>query len=51
MLKGAVYDWDNSDRREVGKGFVGKLFDREYKDDLSPDIQKRIENMDEHRQV
>ena len=48
-LKTAVYDWDNSDRREIGKGFVGNLFDREYKEYLPSEVEQQIDEMDEHR--
>ena len=48
-LKDAVYDWNNSDRREIGKGFVGSLFEREYREQLPSEVEQQIEDVDEHR--
>ena len=50
-IKVAMTDWDNSDRREIGKGFVGTLFEREYREYLPSEIEEQIEEMDEHRSV
>jgi hypothetical protein len=46
-----LFDVDNSDRRELGKGFVGRFFGREYKDRVEQDILDEIEAMTEHRYV
>lgn len=49
VMKEAVYDWKNTDRREVGKGFVGRLFDRQYKHQLPDEVQSQIKLLDQHR--
>ena len=48
-IKVAMTDWDNSDRREIGKGFVGTLFEREYREYLPSELEEQIDDMDEHR--
>ena len=43
---------DNSDRREIGKGFIGNLFEREYRDErIDSEIKQQIDEMDDHRCV
>ncbi len=42
---------DNSDRRELGKGFIGNLFgERQYRmDRMNSEIRAQMEAMDDHR--
>ena len=41
---------DNSDRREIGKGVVGRLFKTSYRRDrIDSDIKAQLEDIDDHR--
>ncbi|KAK2161150.1 hypothetical protein LSH36_120g00026 [Paralvinella palmiformis] len=46
----SALDFDNSDRREIGRGFIGQLFDLRYRQDrMNSEIEAQIEAIDEHR--
>ncbi len=40
---------DNSNRREYGLGLVGKLLDRKLKKDLTSEVRKAIDHIDDYR--
>jgi hypothetical protein len=41
---------DNSDRRELGKGMMGDLLNREYRPDrMTSEIRAQMDELDEHR--
>ena len=40
--------FDNSNRHDVGMGFIGRLFNRKRKR-LSSDVKKQLEELDDHR--
>ena len=43
-------DFDNSDRREIGRGMMGNLLDVTYRRDrMTKEIEAQIEAIDEHR--
>ncbi len=53
-IKDSVLDsvFDNSDRREIGKGLVGRLFKRSYRGDrIDSDIKAQLDEVDDHRYV
>ena len=41
--------FDNSDRHQVGIGWLGHLCKRERKSNLSYDVKKQLDQMDDHR--
>ena len=40
---------DNSDRRDLGKGCIGRLFKRELNEDLDPEIKAQLDLIENHR--
>ena len=55
-IPGEVLDlaFDNSNRREIGKGIVGEFFNRTYRrDKIDSNIKQQIEDIeqDDHRSV
>ena len=51
-MKDTVIDkaLDNSDRRELGKGMMGDLLNREYRmDRMNSEIQTQMDELDDHR--
>lgn len=43
---------DNSDRREIGKGLVGRVLNRSFRSKrMDSYVQKQIEEIEDHRLV